>query len=82
MARSQRILLKKLLETIHIYFRARTDYSKKFSDEHAHEILLRLGTKNGQWKLCVQMSSHYLGNNRKQQWNIDGAFRIYSTTHG
>ena len=28
MARNKGILLKKLLETIHIYFRARTDYSK------------------------------------------------------
>ena len=47
-----------------------------------YELVKEMMSQKGQWKLCVQMSSHYLGNNRKQQWNIDDAFRIYSTTHG
>ena len=35
------------------------------------------------WKDTLQDNTFDIDdNNRKQQWNIDDAFRIYSTTHG
>ena len=32
-----------------------------------YELVKEMMSQKGQWKLCVQMSSHYLGNNRKLQ---------------